>query len=201
MSSTLVIQLSIEPNPTNQDFEQVMKQLGFIPEQQITSNTYPDDINKEGISGKANWVLDDISRTTKLERFGWKAGKPNLDQQNLAALLTDIGVSSWLYPQAEGDCTLAQSHCTQLAKNTETQIVKAIGNSTLDNGTLKSSLWVEASKDMTDLLLLFTATMDQKNRPTQTQFELEAVKPGRELFNQIGCQNCHISAYRNITDT
>ncbi|MFT6905395.1 MAG: CxxC motif-containing protein (DUF1111 family) [Oleiphilaceae bacterium] len=279
--STLVIQLSIEPKPTNQDFEQVMNQLGFIPEpiygkqlqtfaypgakaeadisvtytpiniifpdgeelslskpsylftnmgygkfhkdlkfsprvaprmtglnwldsipeQQITSNTDPDDINKDGISGKANWVWDDISRTTKLGRFGWKAGKPNLEQQNLAALSADIGVSSWLYPQAEGDCTLAQSRCTQLAKNTETQLVKAIGNSTLHNGTHKSSLWVEASKDMTDLLLLFTATMDQKNRSKKTQFELESVKHGKELFNQIGCQNCHISTYKNITDT
>lgn len=174
--------------------------LESIPEQQIILNADPDDINEDGISGKVNWVWDAITHTSKPGRFGWKAGKPSLEQQNLAALSTDIGISSWLFPKAAGDCTEAQSHCTKLAKDTETHLVKSSHDSTFTKVTQSNTNLVEASKEMTDLLLLFTASMDQGFRPKQNSIMLSSLKSGRQLFNQIGCNNCHISTYSHIVN-
>jgi CxxC motif-containing protein (DUF1111 family) len=169
--------------------------LEAIPIQVLLSNADPNDTDNDGISGRVNWAWDLVSQSQTAGRFGWKAGKVSLDQQNLAALSTDIGISSWLFPNAEGDCTQSQTHCTKLAKNTETHLVHADANKRANYAG------VEATKKMTDLLLRFTAATSFQapllhERNTLTQLDNE-----QQLFNQIGCQNCHISHYDNINNS
>lgn len=58
--------------------------LEAIPEETIQAMADPEDKNKDGISGKANRVWDVAANDYALGRFGWKAGQPNLMQQNAA---------------------------------------------------------------------------------------------------------------------
>ncbi len=45
-------------------------------------------------------------------RFGWKAGQPNIMQQNAAAFNGDLGLTSHLFPQE--NCTEKQTICRDL---------------------------------------------------------------------------------------
>ncbi len=177
--------------------------LESIPEEQIIALADPDDEDKDGISGSVNTVWDALSQTEKLGRFGWKAGKANLEQQNLAALSTDIGISSWLFPQAEGDCTQAQTHCIHIADTTQTHLSSSQDHSSQPDALQTTRLAIEASKEMTDLLLLFTTSFDEKKyhrqKPVRSKnSHIKSLSEGQKLFKTIGCQKCHIDAYRSI---
>ena len=86
--------------------------LEAISEEDILTNADPDDLNKDGISGKANYVWDPISQSVKLGRFGWKAGTPSILVQSAGAYDGDMGLTTSLNPisstygQANGDTSL-----------------------------------------------------------------------------------------------
>ena len=52
----------------------------------------------QGVSGKPNYVWDEVTGKPLLGRFGRKANQPNLRQQIAAALLNDIGATSSVFP-------------------------------------------------------------------------------------------------------
>ena len=83
--------------------------LEAIPEEAILANARP--ANKNAIAGRPNWVWDDALQKTVLGRFGWKAGQPNLNQQNVHAFSGDMGLTTRLRPF--DDCTDAQTACKQ----------------------------------------------------------------------------------------
>jgi len=149
--------------------------LEAIDKHDILALSDPQDLNKDGISGKANVVWDETDETLKLGRFGWKAGSPTLEQQNNAALNGDIGISSWQFPQHAGDCTTLQQKC----KN------QAHGNRRRDKP--KQDM-LEASKVMTDLLLHYTRNIAL---PAARNINNENRNKGKELFHAAGCQHCH----------
>jgi len=63
-----------------------------------------------GFNGRPNFVWDADKRTVALGRFGWKAGQPTLRQQNAAAFLNDMGVTTRVFPQT--NCPPVQKACT-----------------------------------------------------------------------------------------
>ena len=79
--------------------------LEAIPEEQILANADPDDANKDGISGKPNWVWSREQNKVMLGRFGWKAGVPTINQQTAEAASGDIGLSTTMIRTPSGDCT------------------------------------------------------------------------------------------------
>ncbi len=68
--------------------------LEAIPESQIVAGADPNDANGDGISGHANYVLDSVSKTRQLGRFGWKANTPSVNTQVALAFSQDIGLTS-----------------------------------------------------------------------------------------------------------
>jgi CxxC motif-containing protein (DUF1111 family) len=76
--------------------------LEALPEAAILARADPDDLDHDGISGRANQVLDLETGTSRLGRFGWKANQPTLKQQVAHALVADMGVTTSLYPQEQG---------------------------------------------------------------------------------------------------
>lgn len=76
--------------------------LEAIPERNILELADPQDQDKDGISGKPNWVWDVRKKTLVLGRFGLKANNPNLFQQNAAAYVNDMGVTNPLFPEKDG---------------------------------------------------------------------------------------------------
>lgn len=83
--------------------------LEAIPESSILANEDPNDANGDGISGRANRVIDPVTGQTRLGRFGYKAGTSSVKHQVASALNFDMGVRTSVLPNP--DCGSAQTDC------------------------------------------------------------------------------------------
>ncbi len=140
--------------------------LENIKVEDILKNVDPNDKNEDGISGRANFVYSEITKSKVLGRFGWKAGKPSLIEQNAAAFNGDIGVTTSLFPEEE--CSYVQIDC--LSKMTAID--------------LEDDLLNKVTK-YTQLLAVPVRRIDNP----------EAIKKGQRSFSQIGCQSCHTPSF------
>ncbi|WP_308365544.1 MULTISPECIES: di-heme oxidoredictase family protein [unclassified Microbulbifer] len=83
--------------------------LEAIRESAILARADPEDSDGDGISGRANRVLDPETGDTRLGRFGWKAGTASIRHQLARAFNTDMGVLTSVFP--EPDCGSSQNDC------------------------------------------------------------------------------------------
>lgn len=72
--------------------------LEAIPAADVLAHADPEDLDGDGISGRANRVPNHADGSLKLGRFGWKAGQPSLRQQTAVALREDLGLSHPVLP-------------------------------------------------------------------------------------------------------
>ncbi|WP_242206601.1 MULTISPECIES: di-heme oxidoredictase family protein [unclassified Pseudomonas] len=146
--------------------------LEAIPEEAILANAAAQAKAKNGIHGRPNQVWDDALQKTVMGRFGWKAGQPNLNQQNVHAFSGDMGLTTSLRPF--DDCTDAQTACKQ-APN---------GNG--PNGE------PEVSDNILRLVLFYSRNLAVPARRGINDAEVIA---GKNLFFQAGCDSCHTPKY------
>ncbi|RON49080.1 di-heme oxidoreductase family protein [Pseudomonas frederiksbergensis] len=146
--------------------------LEAIPDEAILANAAAQAKDKNGIAGRPNQVWDDAQQKTVLGRFGWKAGQPNLNQQNVHAFSGDMGLTTSLRPY--DDCTDAQIACKQ-APN---------GNG--PNGE------PEVSDNILRLVLFYSRNLAV---PARRDVNAPQVLAGKNLFFQAGCQSCHTPKY------
>ncbi|KAF1031345.1 MAG: hypothetical protein GAK37_00849 [Pseudomonas sp.] len=151
--------------------------LEAIPEADILRNTDPKTAGKEAIVGRANWVWDDARHKTVLGRFGWKAGQPNLNQQNVHAFSGDMGLTTSLRPF--DDCTDAQTACKQAPNG---------------NGPDGEP---EVSDNILRLVLFYTRNLAV---PARRDVGAPQVLAGKNLFYQAGCQGCHTPQFTTAPD-
>lgn len=147
--------------------------LEAIPESALLANADPEDRNGDGIRGVANQVWDDARGLRVLGRFGWKAGQPTLAQQNAHAFANDMGLTSRLLPH--DDCTATQTDCRNAVNGGEPEVSDSIAASVL---FYTRNLAVPARRDVDDL----------------------AVRQGKQLFHQAGCQQCHTPSFTTAAD-
>ena len=83
--------------------------LEAVTEESIIALEDPDDIDGDGISGRASRVTDPITGDPRLGRFGYKAGAFSIAHQVAKALNTDMGVMSTMLPNP--DCGSEQTTC------------------------------------------------------------------------------------------
>ncbi len=157
--------------------------LGFleaISDEAILSAEDPMDADGDGISGRANRVWDQHSKTTVIGRFGWKANQPTLKQQASDAFRLDLGITTPL--NSEQDCGDMQPDC--------------------DPGPGLPELNSEE-------LGLVTAYLRGLTLPPRSNFKNPKAIEGMLLFRQANCHSCHtpvhitgdshpIEAYRNL---
>ncbi|MCM8740905.1 di-heme oxidoredictase family protein [Pseudomonas koreensis] len=146
--------------------------LEAIPEEAILANAAAQAKEKNGIKGRANRVWDDELQKTVVGRFGWKAGQPNLNQQNVHAFSGDMGLTTSLRPF--DDCTDAQTACKQAPNG---------------NGPDGEP---EVSDNILRLVLFYTRNLAV---PARRGVNDEQVLAGKNLFFQAGCQSCHTPKY------
>ena len=142
-----------------------------IDQKDIVSLADPDDLNEDGISGRPNWVESLVTGKKTLGRFGHKAGKATLKEQNAAAFQGDIGITSSLHPEEE--CTLVQVDCQNHKTSND------ISDEILDKVTL-----------YTQLLAV----------PKRREFKSPQVLRGRDIFFQASCQSCHHPSFETRSD-
>ncbi|AHZ71876.1 hypothetical protein OU5_4797 [Pseudomonas mandelii JR-1] len=146
--------------------------LEAIPDEAILTNAEAQAKDKNGIAGRPNRVWDDVQQKTVLGRFGWKAGQPNLNQQNVHAFSGDMGLTTSLRPF--DDCTEAQTACKQAST----------GNG--PNGE------PEVSDNILRLVLFYSRNLAV---PARRDVNAPEVLAGKNLFFQAGCQSCHTPKY------
>ncbi|MGF6087750.1 di-heme oxidoredictase family protein [Pseudomonas sp. 18173] len=146
--------------------------LEAIPDEAILANAEAQARANNGISGRPNQVWDDARQKTVLGRFGWKAGQPNLNQQNVHAFSGDMGLTTSLRPF--DDCTDAQIACKQAPS----------GNG--PNGE------PEVSDNILRLVLFYSRNLAV---PARRDVNAPEVLAGKTLFYQAGCQSCHTPKY------
>lgn len=119
------------------------------------------DADGDGISGRAQRVLDPVTGEVRLGRFGWKAGTTSLAHQVAGALNTDMGVMTAMLPTP--DCGPEQTGCgnedgPELADVHFEHLVEYV-----------ALLGVRARRDLDDPEALL----------------------GEGLFADLGCADCH----------
>lgn len=137
-----------------------------ISEEDILRAEDPYDADGDGISGRANWVISAVTNKRTLGRFGWKAGKPSLLEQNAAAFNGDIGITSPVNPEEE--CTEAQVDCLK-AKTTE-----------------------DINQERLDLVTKYTQLLAVPKRRDYSTIE---VTNGSKTFRTLNCTTCHTPSY------
>ncbi|MEE4230224.1 di-heme oxidoredictase family protein [Pseudomonas viridiflava] len=151
--------------------------LEAIADEAVLANTDPDDKNGDGISGRANWVWDDAQQKVVMGRFGWKAGQPNLNQQNVHAFSGDMGLTTSL--RRFDDCTPAQTDCL------------AAPNGNGPDGE------PEVSDNILRLVEFYTRNLGV---PARRNVDDPQVLTGKNLFFQAGCQQCHVPSFKTRAD-
>lgn len=148
--------------------------LEAIPESDILALANTQDKNTDGISGKANRVMDVVTGKSVLGRFGWKAGQPTVKQQSAGAFNGDLGITSSLFP--EDGCTASQTACDQAPNGGKPELTDEILEFV---NFYASTLAVPARRDVNDA----------------------QVQAGEQLFRQANCQSCHVETFVTGTDT
>jgi CxxC motif-containing protein (DUF1111 family) len=140
--------------------------LEAVPEGQIVSMADPKDRNRDGISGRPNYVWNDVKHRTEIGRFGWKANQPTLLQQTAGAYNGDMGVTSSIFPaeSCEGN---AYPGCNRHAPEVSDQTVQDVAFYT-------QTLGVPARRNLGD----------------------PKADEGEQLFYQAGCDGCHTPTLR-----
>ncbi|AZD69020.1 CxxC motif-containing protein, DUF1111 family [Pseudomonas chlororaphis] len=151
--------------------------LEAIPEAAILANAQAQAKAGNGIAGRPNRVWDDAQQKTVLGRFGWKAGQPNLNQQNVHAFSGDMGLTTSLRPF--DDCTDAQTACKQAPNG---------------NGPDGEP---EVSDNILRLVLFYSRNLGV---PARRDVGSPQVLAGKNLFYQAGCQSCHTPQFTTAAD-
>lgn len=146
-----------------------MSGVGFfdaIPESVILANADENDANGDGISGKANYVWDELKQATVLGRLGWKANTATTRLQVAHAFVNDIGITSSIAPD-------------EALSGTEIALY----------GSLPNGGSPEIADQTFEKVYFYTSTLTV---PVRRNFKEEEILHGKKLFEQVGCAKCHI---------
>tara|TARA_R110002050_G_scaffold94765_2_gene197240 strand:+ start:96918 stop:98255 length:1338 start_codon:yes stop_codon:yes gene_type:complete len=137
--------------------------LEVIPESEILFNQDINDMDDDGISGKANYVYNPISGETEIGRFGWKANTSTILEQCAGAYLGDMGITSYVFPQ-------------------ETGYGQTNGSDGLEDDP-------EITEDILNQVAFYCKTIGV---PASRNLDDDSVKRGAQIFENIECTKCHI---------
>jgi CxxC motif-containing protein (DUF1111 family) len=146
--------------------------LALIPQQDINALADEHDNNHDGVSGRVNVVWDADKSTMAPGRFGLKANKPTLKMTVAGAFSGDLGISNSLFPQQP--CTRYQVKCNES-----------------HNGNDADGF------ELPDHLLELVVDFNRNLAPLKRTAHLSKnVIKGRELFYQVGCNQCHNPSFK-----
>ncbi len=138
--------------------------LEQVPEAQILEWVDAEDRDGNGISGRANHVVNLTTQQKMLGRFGWKANQPDIAHQTAAAFNGEMGMATSLRPNQS--CMPAQTACNAAPTGGSPEISDAIF----------------------DKIVQYQRTLAV---PARRNLDSPAVKTGARRFVEAGCSGCH----------
>jgi CxxC motif-containing protein (DUF1111 family) len=151
--------------------------LEAVSEQDVLAHADPDDADRDGISGRANFADDVLLGTRRLGRFGVKATQPSVLQQAAGAYRGDVGVTSSIFPT--GPCTELQPACIERAAQD-------------DDGTPEIA---DVQLALVEFYSRHLAVPLRRGWDDAANTFAPDVLRGREVFHESGCASCHVPSF------
>lgn len=107
--------------------------LEAVDENTILSLADPDDADQNGISGRIQTVTDPQNGLMRLGRFTAKGGQAMVKHQIAGALNNDMGVTTSIFPVADGDATAQPPELTDAALDEMTRYIALLGEQKFAN--------------------------------------------------------------------
>ncbi|MGY6647676.1 di-heme oxidoreductase family protein [Wenyingzhuangia sp. IMCC45574] len=148
--------------------------LGFIDalsEESILKNADANDLDGDGISGKANYVWNVKEKKLSIGKFGWKANQPTLAQQVAGAFNGDMGLTTSIFPN---------ENCPN-----------GIDCSKLPNGNNPGET-VEVPDTQFQRIMVYQAGISV---PVRRNVKHIDVLKGKTLFHNLACVKCHVDNF------
>lgn len=142
--------------------------LSDISNEDILKNEDEFDKNKDGISGKANYVYSPITKKIELGKYSWKATTTSIKHQILDAANNDMGLLTKYYPNET--CTDTQIACKEASKARD-------------------------KFDLTEMRIDAMTFYLKKRKTYLADASTDNYKAGFRVFKQIGCNKCHIESF------
>lgn len=143
--------------------------LAAIPDSTLAALADPEDRDRDGISGRINHVWDVRLGATAIGRFGWKANQPTIAQQTAGAFQGDMGISSSMF--LGQPCVPTQAEC----------MAQPSGAAMAGESELSDQLLASVVRYMHTLAV-----------PARRELDAPAVRRGRKVFHEAGCEGCHV---------
>jgi CxxC motif-containing protein (DUF1111 family) len=149
--------------------------LEAVPESVLMARADPDDRDHDGISGRVQRVPSGEAGALRVGRFGWKAEKASVREQVAAAFVSDMGITSALFPSENHSA--AQKAANERPSGGEPEL----------------------SSEALDDVLLYMRTLAL---PRARDAGDPEVRAGRALFERAACSACHAPSLRSerVTD-
>lgn len=101
--------------------------LEAVSESTISGLADPNDANLDGISGRVQTVTDPETGQARLGRIGYKAVMARVSQQVARALNSDMGVTTGVFPDLDGETTSGAPELSALDLDRMTRYVALLG--------------------------------------------------------------------------
>ncbi|HSZ83129.1 MAG TPA: di-heme oxidoredictase family protein, partial [Polyangia bacterium] len=88
--------------------------LEAVDERSLLLRADPLDCNKDGISGRPNYVKDPVTNALRVGRFGWKAEKVSVQHQVAEAAADDLDVGTSMFKDSTGKVELTDQDLAQM---------------------------------------------------------------------------------------
>ena len=162
--------------------------LELIPTSDVLANADPEDLDGDGVSGRAGVAIELLSGDSVLGRFGWNATQPSVEQQTATALFGDLGLTSRYFPSETCD---NGGLCERQGRPVSEYYTPAGFGGDLE-GSDGYEFYGEVSDEALYKLSHYARTLAV---PAVRDVEDPEVQRGWELFNTIGCSACHVSSF------
>jgi len=149
--------------------------LEGIPAKNILALSDPQDLDNNGISGKAAMVKNVMTGQMELGRFAYKAQNPNVLQQASGAYRGDMGITNRLF--LEESCSPLQVACLKEAK--------------LEKHSADKPDIIDRQLALVEFYNKVLAVPARRGYDRKTKTWQPEIAAGRELFFDTGCVDCH----------
>lgn len=146
--------------------------LEAVPVADILALADPDDANRDGVSGRPQIVWSPDHDRPMLGRFGHKAGAATIEVQSASAFSGDMGLSTPIFTQPAGECTLTERDCLLGPHGQEPGIRDGL----------------EVDRESLDLITFYSRNLAV---PERRNLADPQVLRGKEIAYSIGCIACH----------
>jgi CxxC motif-containing protein (DUF1111 family) len=101
--------------------------LEAVSESTVLAQADPDDADHDGISGRIQTVTDPETGQLRLGRFNYRAGKARLSHQIAGALNNDMGITTSIFPNLDGEASSGTNEISTAELDKMTRYVALLG--------------------------------------------------------------------------